>query len=289
MERLRAGPRYGYPRVRPRRLAVYAQLSRPLTVFAAWLSGMLMAVYVRLDPLHALALSVMFASMQAAGQVVNQITDVEIDRIAKPYRPLPRGAVGTREAWALAVVYIAVAVVSGSIFGGVGLLVAALGVLLAIYYSLEPVRAKKRAWVNVVWQAVARGLYPPVALSLILYHDLDVFLVYFSLLAFMWVLAFQSTKDFPDMEADAKFGVRTLPVLYGPDGARRVMAGLGVLYSAALLAMVASGTIPPKFLAVLPLVPAILLTLNVEAPTENNVAWNLFYAGLGLHYLLLVA
>jgi 4-hydroxybenzoate polyprenyltransferase len=96
------------------------QLSRPLTPAAA--PGIISGVSAwvrccRSD--HRLALSVVLTMalgsppsfMNATSNAINQITDLEIDRVNKPGRPLVTGALTLREGWNFTWVFYALALV----------------------------------------------------------------------------------------------------------------------------------------------------------------------------------
>src|SRR5262245_38118681 len=51
----------------------------------------------------------MAAVLNAANNAINQIYDLDIDRVNKPKRPLPSGALGMGEAWGFTLVTFAIA------------------------------------------------------------------------------------------------------------------------------------------------------------------------------------
>ena len=159
---------------------------------------------------------------------VNQITDVGIDRVNKPWLPIAAGELSLRAAWwivgACTVVPLAAALTQGAME------TAAVAISLAVgaAYSLPPVRLKRHpvpaslCIVGVRAAAVNLGVYahfsggpiaPPVwALSLFV-------------LAFSFAIAV--LKDVPDLEGDRRFAIRTFTVRLGPERVRDL--GLGAL------------------------------------------------------------
>ena len=90
----------GYPRLQKRfgRLVGYIQLVRPFTLVAPILAG----IFGVLAPINnidfqtflvAIYVGVTLALAQAAGQCLNQYADVELDKVVKPYRPIPSGLI----------------------------------------------------------------------------------------------------------------------------------------------------------------------------------------------------
>ena len=91
------------------RVALWAELSRPFTLVAPALgvvSGSITAAGAHpRDPwtsalfINMAIGALMAAVLNAASNALNQIYDLEIDRINKPNRPLVTGEVSIREAW----------------------------------------------------------------------------------------------------------------------------------------------------------------------------------------------
>src|SRR5213078_3767573 len=67
-----------------------------------WTAGLLVAPLVG---------SLMAAVLNAGNNALNQIYDLDIDRVNKPKRPLPSGRLTTRQAWVFTAVTYAAALV----------------------------------------------------------------------------------------------------------------------------------------------------------------------------------
>lgn len=175
---------------------------------------------------------------------LNQLTDLDIDRINKPELPLPSGQLSVPAARAIVWGCLAASLVLAWWAGPWLLAAVALSDAIGAAYSLPPVRLKRFA----LWAAacifVVRGVVVNV---LIFVHFLAVLAGRVAVPASVWVLtAFVVVfslviawlKDVPDMEGDRAFGIRTLSLRLG---ARRVFAlGVGAL-SAAYVAMMGAG------------------------------------------------
>jgi homogentisate phytyltransferase / homogentisate geranylgeranyltransferase len=158
---------------------------------------------------------------------VNQLTDVDIDRVNKPRLPVAAGdlspAAARRIVAACTVLPLAMALTQGA----VETVAVAAGLAVGALYSLPPVRLKRfpvaaslcitgvRSLVvnlGVYWH-FAHGIAPPV-------WALCLFVLPFS-------FAIAVLKDVPDIEGDRRFAIRTFSVRLGPE---RVFAvGLGAL------------------------------------------------------------
>lgn len=288
MSDLSAGIRYGYPRLAKRisrKLAGYIALCRPFTLLAPLMAGIFGVLAPVSNPTFehvktAIYVGVTLALAQATGQIINQYADADLDRVVKPYRPIPSGAVDREEAIGLAWLLAMFAVARGfTVTVEFGLFVIAL-LFFAVFYSLAPLSPRRvNPFLNTAWMAVSRGFIPMIAV-LGVYGDVRSALPY-ALLAFVWVLAYQPTKDIPDAEGDRAFGIRTIPSEYGLRGYVAYASVLTALFYAV------SAIELPQMIALLPLSVAILLGLGRQSKyTENTIAWVGFYVGLGLIYVV---
>lgn len=168
----------------------------------------------------------MAAVLNAASNALNQIYDREIDAVNKPKRPLPSGRLPLREAWMFTIAAYAVALAlawfvepGASAAPGSGrhecfwIVVAA--ALITIIYSVPPFRTKRFGiWANVTI-AIPRGVLLKVAgwSSVKTIFGLEPW--YIGAIFGLFLLGASTTKDFADMEGDARGGCRTLPIMYG--------------------------------------------------------------------------
>ncbi|MDA0183924.1 homogentisate phytyltransferase [Solirubrobacter phytolaccae] len=161
---------------------------------------------------------------------VNQLTDVEIDRVNKPFLPIAAGELSLRAATVIVVVCsvlpLGMALTQGAVETGA----VAAGLAVGALYSLPPFRLKRypvaaslcisgvRSVVvnlGVYWHFAGRIDPPVVALCL--------FVLPFS-------LAIAILKDVPDLEGDRRYSIRTFTVRLGPE--RVFRAGLAALFIA---------------------------------------------------------
>jgi geranylgeranylglycerol-phosphate geranylgeranyltransferase len=194
------------------------RLTRPvdavLFVAAALLGGWLAAGYGALQqPTHLLAAACAAALVGLAGNVVNDILDIEVDRANSPARPLPAGTVSTRAAWIFWAGLSLVGIVLGFTVSARHGLVAAGASLLLLGYAAWLKRIPLLGHV-VVGAVVAFGLafgalavQPEPYSSGIVGGALA--------LTFVLVTAREIVKAIPDIEGDRSHGVRTLPVAVG--------------------------------------------------------------------------
>jgi len=281
------GIKKAYPRLREKfgRLVGYVQLVRPFTLAAPLLAG----IFGVLTPasidfqtfLTAVYVGTTLALAQGAGQCLNQYADVELDRIVKPYRPLPSGLISTEEAlglaWLLAIFSAARAFTISTFFG---LIVLTL-LFFAVFYSLAPFSPRRvHPLINTGWMAISRGFLPMYAVWSV-FGNMETAWQY-SILAFLWVMGMQATKDIGDVQGDRMFGIKTIPASYGINGLKVLMVSCSILYS--VLAIYFRTYI---MLLLIPLAALSLLSLKRKTITENTLSWTCFYSGLALIYVLM--
>jgi 4-hydroxybenzoate polyprenyltransferase len=161
----------------------------------------------------------MAAVLNAASNALNQIYDLEIDRINKPRRPLPSNRLSLRDAWTFGVACYAVALVLAWFVAPDGrhecFWIVVVATAITIIYSVPPFRTKRLGiWANLTI-AVPRGVLLKVAGWSSVKTIVGVEPWYIGAIFGLFLLGASTTKDFADMEGDARGGCRTLPIIYG--------------------------------------------------------------------------
>ena len=279
----------GYPRLRKRfgKIVGYLALVRPFTLVAPLIAGVIGVLAPLREITFACLLIAVYAGVtlalsQGCGQCLNQYADVELDKVVKPYRPLPSGLVSREEAlglsWLLAMFAVARAFTISTFFGLITLTL----IFFAVFYSLAPFSPRRiHPLLNTGWMAFSRGFLPMFAVWSV-YGDLNMAWPY-SVLAFLWVFGFQASKDVPDMDGDKQFGIRTIPNIYGRKGLLATM----LLCTSLFMIATFSFKLYIMFLLVPVAIVAILTTRKQSTLTENTYSWFAFYVGVGLIYLLM--
>jgi chlorophyll/bacteriochlorophyll a synthase len=162
---------------------------------------------------------VMAAVLNAASNALNQIYDLEIDRVNKPKRALPSGRLSLHDAWVFTIVTYAAALVLAWLVAPGGrhecfwIVVAA--TVMTFLYSAPPFRTKRLGiWANVTI-AIPRGVLLKVAGWSAVKTIVGVEPWFIGTIFGLFLLGASTTKDFADMEGDARGGCRTLPIIYG--------------------------------------------------------------------------
>ncbi len=230
----------------------------------------------------------MAAVLNAASNALNQIYDLDIDRVNKPRRPLPSGRLALKDAWSFTLIAYAIALVLAWLVQPSGrhecfwIVVAA--TIITILYSAPPFRTKRLGiWANVTI-AIPRGVLLKVAGWSAVKTIIGPEPWFIGAIFGLFLLGASTTKDFADMEGDARGGCRTLPIMYG---VRRAAWMISPSFIVPFI-MIAIGT----YVRVLTGTPALLYTLSVVmtlygayvcylmlrrpedlAVEENHVSW----------------
>ncbi len=163
--------------------------------------------------------ALMAAVLNAASNGLNQIFDLDIDRINKPKRPLPSGRLSLVDAWAFTIATFAIAWVLAWLVAPAGrhecFWLVVVATLITSLYSVPPFRTKRLGiWANVTI-AIPRGAMLKVAGWSSVKTIVGLEPWYIGSIFGLFLLGATTTKDFADMEGDARGGCRTLPIQYG--------------------------------------------------------------------------
>jgi geranylgeranylglycerol-phosphate geranylgeranyltransferase len=161
----------------------------------------------------------MAAVLNAASNALNQIYDLEIDRVNKPKRPLPSGRLSIHDAWVFTLVAYVVALALAWFVQPAGrhecFWIVVIATMITVLYSVPPFRTKRLGiWANVTI-AIPRGVLLKVAGWSAVKTIVGVEPWYIGSIFGLFLLGASTTKDFADMEGDARGGCRTLPIMYG--------------------------------------------------------------------------
>lgn len=246
------------------------------------------------------AFSGLFALICGNGYIVgiNQIYDIGIDKVNKPYLPIAAGDLSIQHAWLL-VIFFAVTGLSivASNFGSFITSLYSLGLFLGTIYSVPPFRMKRFPVAAFLIIATVRGfllnfgVYHATRAALGLPFEWSSPVAFITSFVTLFALVIAITKDLPDVEGDRKFQISTFATKLGVRNIAFLGSGLLLLnYVAAIFAAI---YMPQAFRRSL-MIPAhsiLALGLIFQAwvleranYTKEAIAgyyrfiWNLFYA-----------
>ncbi|MGH9374464.1 MAG: UbiA prenyltransferase family protein [Vicinamibacterales bacterium] len=282
--------------------AVLLELSRPFTLVAPALgfaSGAVTAAGAAPREPFSLALVIhpmvgvaLAAVLNAASNALNQIYDLDVDRINKPHRPLPSGRLRLHDAWTFTLVAYIVALVLAWMVSPGGrrecFWIVLAAALITVVYSVPPFRTKRLGiWANVTI-AIPRGVLLKVAGWSAVKTTAGVEPWFIGAIFGLFLLGATTTKDFADMEGDARDGCRTLPIVYGVRRAAWMISPSFVLPFLMISAGAFAGILTGNFVllqllsAVMTGYGAYVCYLMLRRPEdlaveENHVSWTHMY------------
>ena len=215
-----------------------ARLDRPIGVWLLFLPGAWGILLARPPAAEAVRLLALFGVgsivMRAAGCVVNDLWDRDIDRMVARTagRPLASGALRARHA----LVFLACLLLIGlTILLQLNNMARLLGVASLLLVALYPL-AKRVSWWPQLVMGFTFGAGAPIGYAAGT-GQVDASLLGIYLAAILWDLGFDTIYAHQDREDDALIGVRSTALLFG----RWSGPFIGVCYAATVLALVLTG------------------------------------------------
>ncbi|KAI3791540.1 hypothetical protein L2E82_05343 [Cichorium intybus] len=229
---------------------------------------------------------------------INQIYDIGIDKVNKPYLPIAAGDLSVQSAWFLVLSFAALGVIIvGMNFGPFITSLYCLGLFLGTIYSVPPFRMKRFPVAAFLIIATVRGfllnfgVYYAVRAALGLTFQWSSPVAFITTFVTLFALVIAITKDLPDVEGDRKFQISTFATKLG---VRNIaLLGSGLLMMNYIGSIVAAFYLPQAFRSTLmiPLHTILASGLIFQAwvleranYTQEAIAgyyrfiWNLFYA-----------
>jgi len=152
-----------------------------------------------------------------SGMVINDYYDIEIDKINRPERPIPRGSITLNQAkilWiATSLVGITIAILHGILFN-----IGYLNIIIAVFFAfigwLYAAWGKKSGFIGniIVSVSFSIGLIYGAVLN---NSNVPPYIYFFFLTAFFLLLSREIIKGCEDIEGDKKQEVKTLAIQIG--------------------------------------------------------------------------
>ena len=225
---------------------------------------------------------------------LNQIFDIAIDRVNKPYLPIASGIFSLPEGYWIVGISGFFAVFLAVLSGYWLLFTVVVSLLIGTAYSLPPIRLKRYPVLAALCILVVRGLI--VNLGLFLYFTnhlkgeslLTSSVWALSLFILFFTIAIAIFKDVPDMEGDRKYQIKTFTILLGKSTifnlSRWVISGcyLGMIL-AAFLSLITVNSLSLIMSHVILLLLLWWRSLSVNLESKQSITafyqfiWKLFF------------
>lgn len=160
-----------------------------------------------------------------ASVVINDIVDSGIDGISNSWRPLPRKIFSGDDYIQFGLVCFLLSLLGGLTVGTRFFVLLLAYQIIAWFYSAPPFRLKKFPLVATLTSSIALLLV--FFLGYILVSDGQTISTLSWRIVFLLVITYTLSipvKDFKDIEGDKKFGIWTVPVIFGEKKARLIIA-----------------------------------------------------------------
>lgn len=221
-------------------------------------------------------------------QAANDWCDRHVDAVNEPDRPIPSGRIPGRWGLWIALAMTALSLAVGWLLGPWGFAATVVGVLAAWAYSAEPVRLKRSGW----WGPGLVGLsyeglpwFTGAAVLLAAAPRIEIVLI--ALLYALGAHGIMTLNDFKALEGDRQHGVRSLPVVLGPEVAARIACTVMALAQLLVIALLVIWGKPWHALAVTALLLAQLAAMRVlfrdpkgKAPWYNGTGVVMYVTGM---------
>ncbi|MFQ5649908.1 MAG: geranylgeranylglycerol-phosphate geranylgeranyltransferase [bacterium] len=190
---------------------VYLKLIRPVNVLLGALTIFVGAFITgTIQPLHKVVLAcVSGVAIMGAGNAINDYFDIAIDRINKPFRPLPSALLDREAALKFAIILFVLGIFLSIFINWASF-------FLAVFIAVSLVGYSFRLKQTVLIGNLAVSLFSALAF---VYGSLAVGKGHHALFpagfAFLFHLGREIIKDIEDMEADRARSARTLPIRFG--------------------------------------------------------------------------
>ncbi len=212
-----------------------------------------------------------------SGMIINDIYDIEIDKINRPDRPIPSGAVSLKQAKILFILTFGIGVII-SIIHYLIFDLSGLNVILAVFFGLI-------GWLYAAWgkkQGFIGNIIVGISFSIGLIYGavlnsltIPPYIYYFFLTAFFLLLSREIVKGCEDIEGDKEEGVKTLAIKLGTKQAIRFSLLFEVLAIVFFILPMFTNIINPllflifMIFGIVVVLTAIVLSLSKNLEQEN--------------------
>lgn len=212
---------------KPNKIKAFFRILRPVNALITAVTVIVAGIIVKPGELNwsDLLLSALAAAMSAgAGNVINDIFDVETDRINRPERPLPSGLLRRGEARVFYCLINLLALISALFVSMPVLLIVIASQVLIFLYSFRLKSVPLAGNVSVAFLTALTVIFGAIAAG----GSLGAAIIP-AVFAFFINLIREIVKDIEDMEGDRRNGVLTLPIKYGVRSAKALSLVLGAV------------------------------------------------------------
>jgi geranylgeranylglycerol-phosphate geranylgeranyltransferase len=259
-----------------KKIKVLIELLRPELPFAAGICVIIGEIIAlgRFPPFPKLFLGFIWGFfLSGSAMILNDVFDVEVDRVNVPTRPLASGLISTRTAVVFAIIVTLIGLVASFFIGKLAVLLYV--VFWAIGFSYN-------------WKLKERGFFgnlfvsSSVAITIILGSiavgkPWNPAVVIFSTMVFLFSLGEEIAADAMDVEGDKKRNIKSIPILIGGRNALYISFSLFAAEIVLSFLPVILGLFGISYLVIISLTDIGILLLGIELIRSQTVKTGLSY------------
>ena len=266
----------------------FLELTRPGNVVAAGVltfTGSFVAsgFGAAAGPVAAAVAATVFAT--AAGNAVNDYFDRDVDRVNRPDRPIPRGAVTARAGLAFSVLLFLGAVVAAVALPLPAIAIAVANLLALVAYTKLFKGLPGVGNVVVAYLTGSTFLFGGAAVG----RATDPAVVVLFALSALATFSREIVKDVEDIAGDRAEGLRTLPIVAGESTAFRIAAVVLVVAVSASAVPFLMGIFGPVYVAIVLPADAVMLDAVRRSAADPGVAQRRLKRGMFLAAVAFIA
>jgi len=221
-------------------------------------------------------------------QAANDWCDRHVDAVNEPDRPIPSGRIPGRWGLWIALAMTGLSLAVGWLLGPWGFGATVVGVIAAWAYSAEPIRLKRSGWwgpglVGLSYEGLPWFTGAAVLLSAAPRFEVVIMAALYAFGAH----GIMTLNDFKALEGDRQHGVRSLPVVLGPEVAAKIACTVMGMAQALVVCFLLVLDKPWHALAVAALLLAQIAAMRVlfrdpkgKAPWYNGTGVVLYVSGM---------
>ena len=206
------------------------EIARPINCLMGALSVVIGLLNTRLNvPLDKLTINIIlgvltYIFLAASGNIINDVYDIEIDKINRPKRPIPRGSISLKQAKKLFFLYLGIGIIL-SLLNTLILSLTLINLVLVSFFGFV-------GWVYAKWgkrSGFIGNVIVGISYSIGLIYGgylngpiIPLYILFFFLTAFSLLVAREIIKGCEDIEGDKNQGVKTLAIKIGIKPSRNI-------------------------------------------------------------------
>jgi len=194
------------------KLTAIVKITRPFNLLITFVSVIVAAIICQINtfPILDVILAAIAASIvMASGNIINDIYDIEIDKINRPLRPLTSNIITINQAYSLYISFVVLSIIISVFLNEIALAIVLFSILLLFFYSIYLKRIPLLGNIVVAFLTGLVFIFGGVVVG-----NPSAAIVP-AVFAFLINLIREIVKDMEDCEGDKKAGVTTLPNRFG--------------------------------------------------------------------------